>query len=368
MLQSNTPTRYAFFILLLLLSRESFADNTETLKKFEAVYAEYNKLSGQNKWKQSLPSAKKAYELGLTLYDAGHENIAALTHNYGLNLVLARQREKGVEMLLEAVSAYEAAYGEQADELAPVLMDIADSLPHKSGLKSRLKYITRALALTEEKHGKKSREYGRLSVQAGVTLMQKEKNRLAKSYLKKGYKIALETEGESGNSTAYAAFNLGKYEMMMRRNKSAVGHFNNVLQSFEDPDKPSNRIELATHGFLVSAYEKMGKRESATKHCLAIGRMTPAGDNQNYQPLFKEAPQYPREAALVGSTGYVIVRYDVDDMGFVRNPEITENTGHESLKKASLEAAKKFRYAPRFVDGKPVTTSGVRNRFNYTLD
>jgi protein TonB len=54
-------------------------------------------------------------------------------------------------------------------------------------------------------------------------------------------------------------------------------------------------------------------------------------------------------------------------MGFVRNPRLIENTGHRDFEKASIEAALEFRYAPRFVDGKPVTVEGVQNRFTFEI-
>jgi TonB family protein len=128
-----------------------------------------------------------------------------------------------------------------------------------------------------------------------------------------------------------------------------------------------NQFELTTHAFLVQAYENLDKSELATGHCLAIGRMTPTSEIQDYQPLVKISPQYPTAAHQAGREGYVTVEYEVDDFGFVRNPKVVDKKGPRSLAYAAIKAAEKFRYAPRFEDGKAVATEGVQNRFTFQL-
>jgi TonB family protein len=125
-------------------------------------------------------------------------------------------------------------------------------------------------------------------------------------------------------------------------------------------------MELVTHGLLVEVYERSNQQDLATKHCLAIGKMTPVTTTQNYQPLVKVPPIYPASAWNRKKEGYVTVEYDVDELGFVRNPKIVDIVGHDSFAKVSIEAAKKFRYAPRFIDGKASTTTGVQNRFTFS--
>jgi len=124
--------------------------------------------------------------------------------------------------------------------------------------------------------------------------------------------------------------------------------------------------------FLVLLFDqdisKLNKDEEATKHCLAIGKMTPFTSTQDYQPLVREAPIYPKLAVERRREGYVILEYDVDEAGFVRDPRVVDWQGHNSFVNASIKAAKDFRYAPAFREGLPVVTKGVQNKFTYELE
>jgi len=197
--------------------------------------------------------------------------------------------------------------------------------------------------------------------------MSKAQTVNAKRYIEKGYQILSEKLGKDHLRTGLAAFHLGKYKLAAKDYDNARTYFLEALASFSDPNKPSNRVELTTHSFLVEVYEQLDERDNATKHCLAIGSMIPYTGEQDYVPLFKKAPTYPYFSAQGGKEGYVTVEYEVDEMGFVKDPRIVDSEGAKAFEKPSLKAAKGFRYAPRFVDGKPVVTEGIQNRFIYKM-
>jgi TonB family protein len=96
--------------------------------------------------------------------------------------------------------------------------------------------------------------------------------------------------------------------------------------------------------------------------------MTPDDPNKEYSPLLKRPPEYTSQAIETRDQGYVLVEYTVDEMGFVINPKVVEASTGRSLQDASVEAALKFRYAPRFFQGKPISTEGVKNRFTFELE
>lgn len=140
-----------------------------------------------------------------------------------------------------------------------------------------------------------------------------------------------------------------------------------ALATYADPGRPSNEMELTTHAFLVTVYQERNEPELATRHCEAIGRMTPVSDTQNYFPLFKKIPRYPATAQWMGKSGWVILRFTVDEEGIVRDPEVVESNSGDVFVNAAIEAASQFRYAPRFVDGRPVATPGVRHKITFEL-
>ena len=111
------------------------------------------------------------------------------------------------------------------------------------------------------------------------------------------------------------------------------------------------------HGSAVFKLE--GKNIAALTYNLATS-LTAVED---YYPLYTKSPKYPRSAIDGRRKGYVIVEYSVDEFGFTQDVTLVEWEGAKSVFEPSIEAAKKFLYAQRFEDGKPVKTEGVRNKF-----
>ena len=98
--------------------------------------------------------------------------------------------------------------------------------------------------------------------------------------------------------------------------------------------------------------------------------------NDNYLPVTKTAPKYPRRALSKAWSGYVILEFTVTEVGFVEDITaikscVYKRQGQCSNKsifdKASITAAKTFRYVPRFVDGLPVRTYGVQNKVTFEV-
>ncbi|HKI73099.1 MAG TPA: energy transducer TonB [Pseudomonadales bacterium] len=102
----------------------------------------------------------------------------------------------------------------------------------------------------------------------------------------------------------------------------------------------------------------------------------------NYLPIVKVAPTYPTAAELRGLEGWVILQFTVDKTGRVIDPEVVENCARVKNKgdntecedmpnnifnRSALQAAVKFRYKPKVVDGEPVATQRVRNKITFVL-
>ncbi|KAA8716043.1 energy transducer TonB [Pseudomonas cannabina] len=91
-----------------------------------------------------------------------------------------------------------------------------------------------------------------------------------------------------------------------------------------------------------------------------------AADSSQYQPLSKEAPDYPERALDKGIEGDCTVVYDVSPQGTVVNPQV-QGSCHPLFMRPSLTAAQTFRYQPKIVEGRAVTVSGVKNTFHYRI-
>lgn len=88
----------------------------------------------------------------------------------------------------------------------------------------------------------------------------------------------------------------------------------------------------------------------------------------DYLPIVKVAPIYPQRALSRGIEGYCVVQYVVTKNGTIRDPFVVEDQCTSSLfHRASIQAALKFKYKPRVMDGQAVEVPGVQNKFTYEI-
>lgn len=89
----------------------------------------------------------------------------------------------------------------------------------------------------------------------------------------------------------------------------------------------------------------------------------------DYLPIVKVAPIYPQRALSRGIEGYCVVQYTVTRHGTIRDPFVIEDQCTNSIfHRPSLQAALKFKYKPRVIDGQAVEVPGVQNKFTYVIE
>ena len=87
----------------------------------------------------------------------------------------------------------------------------------------------------------------------------------------------------------------------------------------------------------------------------------------DYTPVIKENPKYPTAAARNGVSGYVILEYAVTKTGAVEDISVIDSKPTGIFDEAAIEAAQKYRYMPRIVDGKPIDVPGVKTRITFEI-
>lgn len=88
----------------------------------------------------------------------------------------------------------------------------------------------------------------------------------------------------------------------------------------------------------------------------------------DYLPIVKVAPIYPNRALTRGIEGFCVVQYTVTRQGTIKDPVVIESQCTSSLfHRASVNAALKFKYKPRIMDGEAVEVPGVQNKFTYEI-
>jgi protein TonB len=81
-------------------------------------------------------------------------------------------------------------------------------------------------------------------------------------------------------------------------------------------------------------------------------------ENADLIPVVRLAPQYPRNAARAGISGWVRLRIVVNPDGSVREARVVEADPRGMFEAAAVTAAMRGRFRPRMVDGEAVESSG----------
>ncbi len=98
-----------------------------------------------------------------------------------------------------------------------------------------------------------------------------------------------------------------------------------------------------------------------------VGGLGLAASDGEYLPIVKVAPIYPRRALQRGIEGYVIVEFTVTRSGTVKDVVVVESTS-SVFDSAAVDAALKFKYKPRVVNGEAIEVPGVRNKITFKLE
>lgn len=342
----------------LVLSAPVFATDD-----FDAQFRAYEAAVDAGNRQEAVTLARWLYEQGPETYGEGSEEVAALALDYGIALDYVGELETSRDVLEEARQRF-AAIDERHPRLIEVHLALGKSWSKSWNRESKARaQYGRAMKLAEKLYGKGSVEAVVVELRVGADMLEVERSRRAGSYLEDAWEVLDRELGETDQKTGEAAFYLGKFELFKERPEKAEPWFDLALAAFTEEDEVNQQLRMTTHAFLVAALEGQGKSDEATEHCLIIGQMSPADPNQARQPLFKTRPDM---VSLLTSdlTSKLIQEYDgkgrltfaftVDEMGFVRDPQVLENNLNDAFVQAGLETISTFRYAPRFIDGEAV--------------
>ena len=83
--------------------------------------------------------------------------------------------------------------------------------------------------------------------------------------------------------------------------------------------------------------------------------------------ILKVQPHYPTAAQTKGLEGTVVVRFDVTPLGTVENVSVIESS-HSIFNKAAVEAAYRFKYRPKVVDGTSYGARGLQQLFRFEME
>ena len=126
------------------------------------------------------------------------------------------------------------------------------------------------------------------------------------------------------------------------------------------PDMPQPQFDSSD----VSQGVDMGAVDVSVDLDVGGGGFSSDGE---YLPIVKVAPVYPRRAQTRGIEGYVLLQFTVTRTGAVIDPVVVESKPTGIFDRAAMNAALKFKYKPKVVNGDPIDVAGVLHRITFEL-
>jgi len=133
----------------------------------------------------------------------------------------------------------------------------------------------------------------------------------------------------------------------------------------KEPPKPKVEQQKVTPNKANLDAMNLGGLDMDMKIDSGLGGIN-TGDGE-YLPIIKVAPIYPRSAAQRGIQGFVVLEFTVTELGTVIDPQVINAEPEGIFNRAAMDAALKFKYKPKIVDGKAVAVTGVRNIIRFEL-
>jgi len=138
------------------------------------------------------------------------------------------------------------------------------------------------------------------------------------------------------------------------------------------PEAPQPTAEATTDGGSVAAIAgaavtPVGNVQVDLNITSGFGIVAGSADG-DYLPIVKVAPIYPQRAIDRGIEGYVILEFTVTKSGTVKDVRVVEAEPKNIFDRAAINAALKFKYKPRVVNGEPIEVRGVLNRITFELE
>jgi protein TonB len=133
----------------------------------------------------------------------------------------------------------------------------------------------------------------------------------------------------------------------------------NAAQAADEPDRQTPM--RAPKAQEAPIFDLAGTESESNAEVLG-GRVVPASPDNRFR---NRPPIYPREAAVRGEQGAVVILIHVSETGVATGVDVMETSGVASLDKAAMDAVRKWHFRPALQEGRAVP---FEMRFRFIFD
>jgi TonB family protein len=356
---------------LFLSSTFCFANeeptNEQIKARFQTALTAYDSHTKTYPDKEIVALAKELYQAGTEYYSKDDINLGVLAYYYASALNKNIPSEEVIPLLEQAITIYKSTDEVPQQQLINSYIELGKF--YYKHFNKRIKgksYFNKAINVAEKNNDKlqiaaTKLDIGKIYLSYGA--QTKNMTNKAKQYIEYSYTVYKDADLPK---QLEASFWAGKANLFAKKEEVAADFFEKTIHSASDK-QVEQQYSMISHAFLVDVYSKLGEDDKATEHCQAIGRNQVWDDTEEPKPLYVLQPKYPRSAALKGIDGVVTMEFTIDTDGFAKNINVAKSEGGKRFEEASINAIKKWRFAPKFENGHPVEAD-VKYTMEYKIE
>src|SRR5690606_4987903 len=160
---------------------------------------------------------------------------------------------------------------------------------------------------------------------------------------------------------------LGKSYYSDSEYSKALSLLQDSVKVFENLGSEGLEAEKLARNLIVRTYYELEKPDKATQHCVAIGAINEKLGKNEPELIIKMKHDYAKPLLKKGLSAYVTVEYRISEEGYVEDPRVVESTDPK-FNKSALRSVKNGRFAPKVIDGKPVSMQGQKIKLHMGKD
>lgn len=326
----------AFFSSLAQQEKSSDASKmAQSAESIEAdkLHAQVVKLFHEKKFNDALPMAKQAAELREKSLGLANEKTISSLKNLASIYTELNKHSDAIGVRERVLKAEETLYGMASIKLGDNLARLGKARFQDNKFGAAIEAFKRNLQIREAAFGPESKEL--VQTLHDLAMLNQRDGNLNQSILDFKRLIAIK-EKEVGANHPDLAELLAKYAIVLglankkKEAEEVEARARAIYEALPDQAEPQTVEPKILQGFAI----------------------------------LKVAPEYPMLAKSNRVQGVVIVRVLIDQIGSVINA--TAVSGPGDLRSAAEAAARKWRFKPTIVNGRPIKVQGMLT-FNFTL-
>ncbi|MBL4601882.1 MAG: tetratricopeptide repeat protein [Emcibacteraceae bacterium] len=367
-----------FFSTLIMLSSVSFAGEAADKVEFKRLYAEFNELYANSDDLDAIINvaesvyryAPRVYSKTSKQYAATLYNLATLYHEKGENSQTFYDSYKYLQhssIGKKAVDYYERyfiiidKFEEPYDRnYLDQYFEFVKADTSFYGYKSDVARANRLISIAKDIN-LPGNEFANLNYTLGTLRIKAWQNKQAKPFFKTAYDWTIANENDDHILIGKSAYWLGLMAAGEEEFLLAEKYYLQALDILPSKNAVDKDTIINIHFGLAHLYVLENKLDKAAQHGQLYSEQQ-GEDNNRTVPVVKAEPVFSYFTRKKKSADFIELEFTLDIKGIPKDIVVIE-TSKNNLVNPCVEAIKKFRFIPEWVNGKRAELHGVKYKF-----